>query len=73
MDVGEWLRGLGLVRYTQSNNIDDRVLRRLTVEDLRDLGVASIGHRRRRGLLFRLGQQGLAGPICQNKSPKGVC
>jgi class 3 adenylate cyclase len=50
MDVAEWLRGLGLDQYTpvfRANDIDGEVLRRLTAEDLRELGVASIGHRRR--------------------------
>jgi len=56
MDVGEWLRGLGLAQYERAfldNNIDGNVLHRLTVEDLRDLGVTSVGHRRR--LLDALG------------------
>jgi len=50
MDVAEWLRGLGLEQYVpafRTNDIDGEVLRRLTGEDLRELGVASIGHRRR--------------------------
>jgi class 3 adenylate cyclase/predicted ATPase len=50
MDVAEWLRGLGLEQYTpafRDNDIDGEVLRRLTGEDLRELGVRSIGHRRR--------------------------
>ena len=50
MDVSEWLRGLGLDRYAsafRANDIDAEVLRRLTAEDLRELGVASVGHRRR--------------------------
>src|SRR5215471_20514575 len=50
MDVAEWLPGLGLGQYAlvfRDNDIDGEVLRRLTAEDLRDLGVASIGHRRR--------------------------
>src|SRR5215510_11669757 len=50
MDVAEWLLGLGLGQYAlafRDNDIDEEVLRRLTAEDLRDLGVASIGHRRR--------------------------
>jgi class 3 adenylate cyclase/tetratricopeptide (TPR) repeat protein len=50
MDVAAWLRGLGLGQYAlvfRDNDIDEEVLRRLTAEDLRDLGVASIGHRRR--------------------------
>ena len=50
MNVVEWLRGLGLKQYAPAfldNDIDGEVLRRLTAEDLRDLGIASIGHRRR--------------------------
>jgi class 3 adenylate cyclase/predicted ATPase len=50
MDVVEWLRDLGLEQYTpafRNNDIDREVLRRLTSEDLRELGVTSIGHRRR--------------------------
>jgi hypothetical protein len=50
MDVAEWLRGLGLEQYApafRDNDIDGEVLRQLTANDLRELGVASIGHRRR--------------------------
>ena len=50
MDVAEWLRGLGLEQYApafRDNDIDGEVLRQLTGEDLRELGVASVGHRRR--------------------------
>ena len=50
MDLAEWLRGLGLEQYApafRDNDIDGEVLRRLTAEDLRELGVSSIGHRRR--------------------------
>ena len=50
MDVVEWLRGLGLEQYAPAfhqNDIDGEVLRRLAADDLRDLGVASVGHRRR--------------------------
>jgi class 3 adenylate cyclase/tetratricopeptide (TPR) repeat protein len=50
MNVAEWLRGLGLEEYGPAfhdHDIDGEVLRRLTGEDLRELGVASVGHRRR--------------------------
>ena len=50
MDIAEWLRGLGLERYApafRDNDIDREVLHSLTTEDLRELGIASIGHRRR--------------------------
>jgi class 3 adenylate cyclase/predicted ATPase len=50
IDVTDWLRGLGLEQYAtafRDNDIDTAILRRLTAEDLRELGVASVGHRRR--------------------------
>lgn len=50
MDVAEWLRGLGLARYEpafRENAIDENVLPSLTAEDLKDLGVSLVGHRRR--------------------------
>src|SRR5713226_5394833 len=50
MDVGGWLRRLGLEQYEASfreNEIDDTVLPRLTAEDLKDLGVGFVGHRRK--------------------------
>jgi len=49
MDIGGWLRRLGLERYEQAfreNEIDLRVLPELTADDLKELGVAAIGHRR---------------------------
>jgi class 3 adenylate cyclase/tetratricopeptide (TPR) repeat protein len=49
MDLGDWLRSLGLERYEASfreNEIDDTVLPSLTAEDLKDLGVVIVGHRR---------------------------
>ena len=50
MDVGSWLRGLGLERYEaafRENEIDETVLPTLTADDLKDLGVSIVGHRRR--------------------------
>jgi class 3 adenylate cyclase/predicted ATPase len=50
MDVGVWLRRLGLEHYEaafRENKIDDTVLPSLTAEDLKDLGVGVIGHRRK--------------------------
>jgi predicted ATPase/class 3 adenylate cyclase len=50
MDVGDWLRKLGLEQYEpafRANEIDARVLPSLRVEDLKDLGVTLVGHRRR--------------------------
>ena len=50
MDVGSWLRSLGLGQYEatfRDNEIDGAVLPKLTVDDLKDLGVAIVGHRRK--------------------------
>jgi len=50
MDVGSWLRGLGLERYEaafRENEIDETVLPSLTADDLKDLGIGIVGHRRK--------------------------
>ena len=50
MNIGGWLRSLGLEEYEaafQQNHIDGTVLPNLTAEDLKDLGIGSIGHRRK--------------------------
>jgi hypothetical protein len=50
LDTPSWLRGLGLEQYEpafRENDVDEDVLPRLTSEDLKELGVASIGHRRK--------------------------
>jgi class 3 adenylate cyclase/predicted ATPase len=47
--VAEWLQNLGLGKYAQSfaeNDISFSVLPDLTDQDLKELGVASLGHRR---------------------------
>ncbi len=49
MDLGEWLRGLGLGQYESAfheNGVDDQVLPDLTEADLEKLGVL-LGHRKR--------------------------
>ena len=49
MDVAAWLRDLGLARYEQAfhdNEIDARVLPDLTGDDLREIGITAVGHRR---------------------------
>ena len=49
MDLGGWLRGLGLERYEaafRENEISEKVLPSLTAEDLKELGVAALGYRR---------------------------
>src|SRR3974377_1150033 len=50
MDIVVWLRSLGLGRYEaafRTNEIDETVLPNLQAEDLKDLGVSIVGHRRK--------------------------
>jgi len=50
MDVLGWLTNLGLEQYEaifRDNDIDASLLRSLTNEDLKEIGVASLGHRRK--------------------------
>ncbi len=50
MEIAGWLREQGLEQYEpafRENDIDGDVLRSLTAEDLKELGIASLGHRRR--------------------------
>ena len=50
MDIEAWLQGLGLQQYEQAfrdNAIDAAILPELTADDLKDLGVNLVGHRRR--------------------------
>ena len=49
MDLGDWLRNLGLEQYEatfRENAINEKVLPNLTAEDLKDMGVSVVGHRR---------------------------
>ena len=49
MDVMVWLRGLGLEEYEaafRDHKINERVLPNLTQEDLKEIGVGPVGHRR---------------------------
>jgi hypothetical protein len=50
VDVAAWLKNLGLGQYEaafRDNAIDGDLLPSLTAEDLRDLGVTIVGHRRK--------------------------
>ena len=69
MDVGGWLRGLGLGQYEEKfrdNKIDADLLPRLTVDDLKDIGVSVVGDRRR--LLDAIALIAGAGPASPAKS-----
>ena len=50
MDTAAWLRELGLEQYEaafRDNAIDFALLPDLTAEDLKEIGVAALGHRKR--------------------------
>jgi class 3 adenylate cyclase/tetratricopeptide (TPR) repeat protein len=50
VDVAQWLRSLGLAQYEQAfrdNAVDADTLPRLTSDDLKELGVHPVGHRRK--------------------------
>ena len=50
MDIDGWLRRIGLAQYAEmfrANDIDGELLGRLTNDDLKDIGVASFGHRKK--------------------------
>ena len=50
MDIGGWLRSLSLEECEtafRENKVDAAVLPKLTAEDLKDLGVAAVGDRRK--------------------------
>ena len=50
MDIDGWLRGIGLAQYAEmfrANDIDIELLGRLTNDDLKEIGVASFGHRKK--------------------------
>ena len=50
MDLGGWLLSLGLEQYEaafRDNAIDEALLPTLTAQDLKDLGIVSVGHRRK--------------------------
>jgi class 3 adenylate cyclase/predicted ATPase len=50
LDIDGWLRGVGFAQYAEmfrANDIDIEQLGRLTNDDLKDIGVVSLGHRKK--------------------------
>src|SRR6516225_1503595 len=48
-DIGDWLRDLGLGQYEagfRQNEVNESILPKLTQEDLKEIGVGPVGHRR---------------------------
>ena len=69
MDIADWLRGLGLEQYEpafRDNAIDGAVLPQLTPDDLKDIGVGQVGHRRK--LLNAIAALGDPAPANYNPS-----
>lgn len=67
MNISAWLQDLGMQQYEQAfhdNAIDELVLGELTAEDLKDIGVSLVGHRRK--LL------GAIGTLHDQRTPKNV-
>ena len=68
MDIDGWLRRIGLAQYAEmfrANDIDVELLGRLTNDDLKDIGVASFGHRKK--LLEAIAE--LAGAVLVSPQP----
>ena len=68
MDIATWLLALGLERYQQAfveNDIDGQLLHQLTDDDLRQIGVVSLGHRKK--LLAAIGGRGI--PVKSDTEP----
>ena len=69
MDLGAWLKQTGFERYEaafRDNGIDEAVLPHLTAEDLKEIGVATVGDRRK--LLAAIAV--LASPTASRESPR---
>jgi hypothetical protein len=70
MDLAVWLRSLGLEQYEaafRENDIDETILPSLTHENLKELGVASLGHRVK--LLRSAQRHERQDAICRNSDP----
>src|SRR5215472_16932136 len=66
-EIAEWLRGLGLPQYSKAfaeNAVDWAVLPKLTGDDLRELGVTPVGHRRK--LLTAIAALAEVAPVSAN-------
>ena len=77
MDVAKWLGEIGAGQYVadfRDNDIDASLLSSLTAEDLREIGVASVGHRRL--ILSAIAALAVTPPLAPDRSepaePPGV-
>src|ERR1700758_4864495 len=70
MEISAWLRSLGLEQYAaafRDNEIDADVLPGLTGEDLKDLGVTVVGHRRKLLIAAAALRGGVPSPAAPDK------
>src|SRR5215472_16125648 len=70
LDIDSWLRGIGLAQYAETfrtNDIDEELLGRLTSDDLKEIGVASFGHRKK--LLAAIAELGNAPAAASAATP----
>jgi hypothetical protein len=73
--VAAWLKELGLEQYApafRDNAIDDEVLVSLTGDDLKEIGIVALGHRKRLlGAIALLNRSGnSAAPVSGNQKPE---
>src|SRR6185312_4446292 len=71
--VADWLEKLGLGQYAQrfaENDIDFAVLAKLNDADLKELGVTSLGHRKR--LLEAIAERAATAPSPTPADPKAL-
>ena len=63
MDIDGWLRGIGLAEYAEmfrANDISVELLGQLTNDYLKDIGVVSLGHRKK--LLEAIAERAVVSP-----------
>jgi len=73
LDIAGWLRGIGLEQYAAAfaeHDVDHSVLPSLTGEDLKEIGVATVGHRRK--LLEAIASLRTEAPEPEKPSSEGV-
>ena len=74
MDIAAWLRSLGLEEYEpafRDNRVDAAVLPVLTAEDLRDIGIAAVGDRRKLLEAIAVLREGIV-PLSAREQPPEV-
>ena len=74
MNVADWLRQIGLEQYVQlfaEHDISAEVLPHLTADDLKDLGITLVGHRRRLLVAIEALRGAVGTGSRQRRTPRG--